>query len=141
MKAGEQTKIKLDLSMPVQFLKGVGPARAKAFAQLGVHAVGDLLEYFPRDWNFAPEAMKINHMRPGRTATIVGMVESIDYQSFRRSPIFEAMLSDETGVCRIVWFHGGYLRDQLRPGLVIAASGKVASYKHQLQMKIGRAHV
>jgi len=134
MKAGEQTKIKLDLSMPVQFLKGVGPARAKAFAQLGVHAVGDLLEYFPRDWNFAPEAMKINHMRPGRTATIVGMVESIDYQSFRRSPIFEAMLSDETGVCRIVWFHGGYLRDQLRPGLVIAASGKVASYKHQLQM-------
>ncbi len=134
MKAGEQTKIKLDLSMPVQFLKGVGPARAEAFAQLGVHTVGDLLEYFPRDWNFAPEAIKINHMRPGRTATIVGMVESIDYQSFRRSPIFEAMLSDETGVCRIVWFHGGYLRDQLRPGLVIAASGKVASYKHQLQM-------
>jgi ATP-dependent DNA helicase RecG len=134
MKAGEQTKVKVDLSMPVQFLKGVGPVRAEAFAQLGVNTVGDLLEYFPRDWNFAPGAIKINQMRPGRTATIVGMVESIDYQSFRRSPVFEAILSDETGVCRIVWFHGGYLRNQLRPGLVIAASGKVTSYKHQLQM-------
>jgi ATP-dependent DNA helicase RecG len=134
MKAGEQTETKVELSTPVQYLKGVGPARAKAFAQLGVHTVGDLLEYFPRDWNFAPSAIKINRMRSGRTATIVGMVESTDYQSLRRSPIFEAMLSDETGVCRIIWFHGGYLRGQVKPGHVIAASGKVTSYKHQLQM-------
>jgi len=120
--------------MPVQFLKGVGPARAKTFAQLGVQTVGDLLEYFPRDWAFTPRAVKINQMRPDRTATIVGLVESTDYQTFRRRPIFETMLSDETGMCRIVWFHGGFLRDQLRPGQVIMASGKVTSYKHQLQM-------
>ena len=125
---------KLDLSMPVQYLKGVGPARARTFAQLGVHTVGDLLEYFPRDWNFSPEPIKINQMQPGRTATIVGMVESTDYQSYRRQPIFEAIISDDTEVCRIIWFHGGYLRDQLKPGQVIMASGKAALYKHQLQM-------
>ena len=39
----------IKLSMPVQFLKGVGPARAEIFAKLGVVTVGDLLEYFPRD--------------------------------------------------------------------------------------------
>jgi len=120
--------------MPVQYLKGVGPARAGTFAQLGVHTVGDLLEYFPRDWVFAPDAIKINQMRPDRSATIVGLVESTDYQSFRRQPVFEVMLSDETGVCRIVWFHGGYLRGQLRPGHVIIASGKASVYKHQMQM-------
>ncbi|MFQ5769252.1 MAG: OB-fold nucleic acid binding domain-containing protein, partial [bacterium] len=122
------------LSMPVQYLKGVGPARAKVFAQLGVHTVVDLLEYFPRDWNFAPEALKIGQMRPGQTTTIIGLVESVDYQSYRQPPIFEAILSDETGVCRIVWFHGGFLRNQLKPGQLITASGKVALYKHQLQM-------
>ncbi|MHC4644262.1 MAG: ATP-dependent DNA helicase RecG [Planctomycetota bacterium] len=125
---------RLDLSMPVQYLKGVGPARAEAFAQLGVNTVGDLLEYFPRDWVFAPQAIKINQMRPDRTCTIVGLVESTDYQSFRRQPIFEVQMSDETGVCRIVWFHGGFLRDQIRPGQVLMASGKVALYRHQLQM-------
>lgn len=129
-----KTKSKLEVSTPVQFVKGVGPARAKVFAQLGVHTVGDLLEYFPRDWVFAPEPVKIRQMRPGRAATIVGLVESTDYQSFRRQPLFEAIVCDETGVCRIVWFHGGYLQNQLRPGQVIMASGKVASYKHQLQM-------
>jgi ATP-dependent DNA helicase RecG len=73
-------------------------------------------------------------MQPGRTVTVVGMVESTDYQSYRRQPMFEAVISDDTDVCRIIWFHGGYLRDQLKPGQVIMASGKVALYKHQLQM-------
>jgi len=127
-------KFEINLSTPVQYLKGVGPARAKAFAQLGVHTVGDLLEYFPRDWVFMPEAVKINQMRPDKMATIVGLVESTDYQGYRNPPIFEAIISDETGVCRIVWFHGGFLRNQLKPGQLIMAAGKVTSYKHQLQM-------
>jgi len=130
----EESQNRLDLSMPVQYLKGVGPARARAFAQLGVHTVADLLEYYPRDWNFEPELVKINQMQPDRTAAVIGLVESTDYQSARRQPIFEAIISDDTGVCRIIWFHGGFLRDQLRPGQVIMASGKVALYKHQLQM-------
>ena len=127
-------KGKLELSMSVQFLKGVGPVKARTFAQLGVHTIGDLLEYFPRDWVFAPEPIKINQMKQGQSVTIAGLVESTDYQSFRQPPIFEAMLADDTGLCRIVWFHGGYLRNQLKPGQLITASGKVALYKNQLQM-------
>jgi len=130
----EESQSRLDLSMPVQYLKGVGPARAKTFAQLGVETVGDLLEYFPRDWNFLPESTKIAQTQPGRPATIIGMVESIDYQGYRRQSIFEAVVSDDTGVCRIIWFHGGFLRNQLEPGQVIMASGKVTVYKHQLQL-------
>jgi ATP-dependent DNA helicase RecG len=130
----EKQKDKIDLSMPVQFLKGVGPARAKTFAQLGVCTVGDLLEYFPRDWVFASEPVKINQIQEGQSVTIIGQVESTDYQSYRKLPIFEAALADETGVCRIVWFHGGYLRNQISPGMVLMASGKVSLYKHQLQM-------
>jgi len=128
------SKFEITLSTPVQYLKGVGPARANAFAQLGVETVGDLLEYFPRDWIFAPGAIKINQMQTSQMATIVGLVESTDYQSYRKPPIFEAILSDDTGACRIVWFHGGFLRNQLKPGQVIVASGKVSSYRHQLQM-------
>ncbi|MBN2128769.1 MAG: ATP-dependent DNA helicase RecG [Sedimentisphaerales bacterium] len=124
----------LDLSTPVQYIKGVGPARAQIFAELGVETVGDLLEYYPRDWIFAPDHIKIARMRPNEQATIVALVESTDYQSYRRVPLFEAMVSDDTGVCRIVWFRGGYLRNQLQPGQILMASGTVALYKHQLQM-------
>jgi ATP-dependent DNA helicase RecG len=124
----------IKLSMPVQFLKGVGPARAQVFAKLGVVTVGDLLEYFPRDWVFAPEPKKISQLETGETAAIVGLVESTDFQNYRRPAIFEAMVSDETGICRIIWFNGGYLRDQLRPGQAIMVWGKAGEYKHQLQL-------
>jgi ATP-dependent DNA helicase RecG len=130
----QNSKGEITLMMPVQYLKGVGPARAEVFAQLGVHTVGDLLEYFPRDWMFAPRVVKISQMKPNQTAAVIGQVESTDYQSYRRQPLFEAMISDDTGLCRIVWFHGGYLQKQLQPGQVIMASGKAALYRHQLQM-------
>jgi len=130
----KESRSNIRLSMPVQFLKGVGPTRAEVFARLGVHTVGDLLEYFPRDWVFMPRAIKIDQMEPNRTAAVIGQGESTDYQSYRRRPMFEAMISDDTGICRIIWFHGRYLRDKLHPGQVIMASGKVTLYKHQLQM-------
>jgi len=35
-------------------------------------------------------------MRPNEPTTIVGLVESIDFQQYRRQPLLEAMISDET---------------------------------------------
>jgi ATP-dependent DNA helicase RecG len=118
----------------VQYVKGVGPARAKTFAQLGVQTVGDLLEYYPRDWVFAPSPVKIAQLRPNETASVIAQVESTDDRDYRRPPLFEATISDDTDTCRVVWFHGGYLRNQLQPGQVVMLSGKVTLFKHQLQM-------
>lgn len=129
-----QSETGLSLSTPVQYLKGVGPARAETFKKLGVETVADLLEYYPRDWNFLPEPTKIGQIQPEETVTIIAMIESTDYQSSRRQPIFEAFISDDTGVCRAVWFHGGYLREQLEPGRIIMVWGKVTLYKHQVQL-------
>jgi ATP-dependent DNA helicase RecG len=130
----EKSENRLSISMPVQYVKGVGPVRAETFARLGVKTVGDLLEYYPRDWNFLPELIKIKQMQPGKDSAVIGLIESTDYQSYRRQPLFEAIISDDTGVCRIIWFHGGYLRNQLVPGQVIMVSGKANVYKHQLQL-------
>ncbi len=127
-------KENIALSTPVQYLKGVGPARAAVFEKLGVRTVADLLEYFPRDWVFAPGLVKIGQMKPEEPTTIIGLVESIDYREYRRPSVFEAVVSDDTGVCRIAWFNGGYLRSQVQLGRLILVSGKPTLYKHQLQM-------
>jgi len=124
----------MQLDTPIQFLKGVGPNRAQVFEGLGVRTVADLLEYFPRDWVFAPAPRKIEGLQANETVTVMGLIESTDYQSFRRMPLFEVMLADETGLLRLIWFRGAYLQKQLHPGEMLIASGKVSVYKHQLQL-------
>ena len=34
----------------IQFLKGIGPAKAKLFEALGIHTIGDLLYHYPRTY-------------------------------------------------------------------------------------------
>ena len=38
------------LSDPITMLKGIGPAKAKAFAQLNIVTLGDLICHFPRGY-------------------------------------------------------------------------------------------
>jgi len=124
----------IELSMPVQYLKGVGPAKAKLFAELEVHTVEDLLEYYPRDWIFAPKTTKIDQIKPGVEVTVQGLVESTDCIEYRRPAMFEVYLSDDTDVVRVIWFGGQYLKNQIEPGQMLIASGKVTVYKHQRQL-------
>ena len=130
----QQDANQITLETPVQFIKGVGPARAKSFAELGVETAGDLLEYYPRDWVFMPEPVKIAEVRANQTVCLVGIVEQTDWQPYRKVPIFEITLADETGYIRIVWFRGRYLMNQLEPGQALLVHGKVAKYKHHLQL-------
>ena len=120
--------------MPVQFLKGVGPARAQTFAKLEVKTAADLLEYYPRDWFFAPPPVKIEQLKPDHTVTLAGFVESTDWQAWRKPPYFEAYVNDDTGICRVIWFHGRFLQDKITPGVKIVVWGKTTLYKHQLQL-------
>ncbi|HDS85621.1 MAG TPA: ATP-dependent DNA helicase RecG [Phycisphaerales bacterium] len=124
----------MTLDTPVQFLKGVGPARAEALAELQVRTAGDLVEYFPRDWVFMPEPIPIARMEAGKKVSLMGLIESTDYHPHRRKPVFEIMLADGTGYCRVLWFHGGYLVNQLEPGRHLLVHGTVSRYKHMLQL-------
>ncbi len=130
----EKASNQINLDTPVQFLKGVGPARAAVFEKLGVKTAADLLEYWPRDWYFAPQPVKIRQIKLNQTVTLAGTIESTDWQVWRKPPYFEAYVNDETGMCRIVWFHGGFLQGKITPGQKLIVWGKVNKYKHQFQL-------
>ncbi len=118
----------------VQFLPGVGPQRALALAGLGVRTAKELLEYLPRDHQFLPEPALIGELRKDQQATVMGRVVNLRYAARTRPPRLDVRLEDDTAACRLVWFHGGYLRDQLLPGDILAAWGKVSRYKDTLQL-------
>ena len=49
----------------VQFVRGVGPFRAKHFARLGVRTVRDLIEYFPFRHELTPRSVPIGSLVDG----------------------------------------------------------------------------
>lgn len=124
----------LDLDTQIQFVKGVGPARAKAFDKVGVTTLADLLEYYPRKWSFSPEPTKIKDLQPNQDACVIGIIEQTDFQKFRKPQTFTAYIADDSAACKVIWFNGSYLQKQLEPGKIIMVSGKVNLYKHQLQI-------
>ena len=64
----------LSFSDPVQYLKGVGPARGKAFQALGVFTVEDLLRHYPRTYEDRTKVLPIAGLEVGQPACFRAMV-------------------------------------------------------------------
>ena len=122
------------LARPVESLDGVGPTRAKAFKALGVRTLGDLLEYFPRTYQYESSELSIGQLVADQIQTARGEVVAVDYLSVRPRPRFEATLSDGTGKLSLTWFHSAYLRRQIHPGMHIRVQGRVKFFRNLPQI-------
>jgi len=125
----------LALDTPIQFVRNVGPVRARQLEALGIRTLEELLTYFPRRFDLRRQCQPIRSIRGDEEAvTVAGEVRYVN-ENLGRKPWFEAVLVDDSGLpITAKWFHGGYLRGKIRPGLTLAASGKVSVFRETLQL-------
>lgn len=122
------TDAKSPLEQPVQFLKGVGPARAEALEAVGIKTVSDLLYYIPRRYLDRSEIRPIAELQPGKLVTVLGRVVSSEMKLGRRERL-HVMIRDKSGFLDLVWFSGiRYFQKVFRRNLLISASGTVNLY-------------
>ncbi len=118
----------MDLSTPLQYVKGIGPARAQMLESKALLTVEDLLGYAPFRYEDRTNVKTIAQLAPGEMATVMAEVKSAHLAGFRRRNLglFEAIFQDSSGQ-RLLgkWFHGGYLADRFLPGLRVALYGKI----------------
>ncbi len=123
---GQSTSAHVPLNLPVQYLKSVGPQRAKLLNRLGIVSVEDLLNHFPRRYEDRRNIKSIAQVVPGEVETVRGVVLSHQELSPRRGlKIFKIGLDDGTGTLQAVWFNNPYVLKQLPRGVQILATGKV----------------
>ena len=72
------------LTLPLQFLKGVGPRRAADLEHAGLLTVEDLLYRFPIRYEDRSRLQPIASLKPGETASIAGRIVSCGLRSTRR---------------------------------------------------------
>lgn len=115
----------LELSTPVQYIKGIGPRLAEVLGAKGIHTVADLLFYLPFRYEDRLNPRGIAELRPGEMATVIGEVRNSGLFRTRRMPIFQMTAGQGRARIKCLWFNGTYLRDRFKPGQMVALYGKV----------------
>ncbi|MFB0515743.1 MAG: ATP-dependent DNA helicase RecG [Candidatus Neomarinimicrobiota bacterium] len=124
----------LYFSDPVQYVKGIGPVRAEALAEVGIMTVADLLYYFPRRYLDRRNVALISDLRIGEQATVLARVVGQGIKYTRHRKFFQVTVTDDSGTLACVWFHGlEWMQKRFRVGDRVAVHGKVEFYQH-LQM-------
>ncbi len=119
----------------VQFLKTVGPARARALGRLGVSAVGDLLTLLPRAWFDRSRLTPIPRLEIGKAATVAGEVLTAGERRTRRGRTLQTVtVGDPGGILFCQWFNQSYLLKQFRTGVKVMLSGTPQVHSGRLQM-------
>ena len=106
------------LATPVQFLKGVGPARAELLERLGLHTARDVLFFFPRDYQDLSDERDVEQLEEGKLQSVRGVVEDIDLRSTSAGGcILGVSVRCRTGHLRAIWFNQPFMRERftLRP--------------------------
>jgi ATP-dependent DNA helicase RecG len=115
------------LTVPIQYLKGVGPKMAERFAAKKIATVEDLLYFLPRAYEDRREIKKINKLEPGKTQTIIGNVILTQAKYYGKKRILEVIVSDNTANMTAKWFKGqmSYLTGTFKKGTRVIFTGSV----------------
>jgi ATP-dependent DNA helicase RecG len=129
----------MDLTTPLTYVKGVGPARAAMLEAKGLATVEDLLVYVPFRYEDRSNMKPVSQLAPGEMATVIAEVRSVKLSGFKRRNLgmFEARVTDSSrAILLCKWFHGGYLANVFAEGMRVALYGKVEfdSYSGEVAM-------
>ncbi len=114
----------MNMSDRVENLKGVGPAVASKLNVLGIRTVNDLINYYPRRYEDYSKVSLIKDIKPGNSVTIKGVVKQVNGRYVRRGMhITEALVSDNSGSMKLVWFNQPYRAGAIKPNQVYYVSG------------------
>lgn len=122
----------LTLETKIEEMKKVGPAYLKRLRKLKLATIRDLFFHFPRRYDDFSQIVPINQLETGQLATILGTVAEIKtIRTFRRKiTLTEAIIKDETGSVKAIWFNQPYLNQTLSKGKKVWFAGKAVSEKN-----------
>lgn len=131
----------MELSDDIEVLKGVGPKKAQQLHGLGLCSLFDLLTHFPRSYEDQSSITPIGRLEAGERATVAGVITGLqEKRAGRRGMvILTATISDGTGFLQLTWFNQKFLKQKLKTGRRIFASGRTAyAYGGQGQLAMSQ---
>ncbi|MFC1897439.1 ATP-dependent DNA helicase RecG [Chloroflexota bacterium] len=120
--------VKQSIDSPITVIKGISSSLATKFGKLGVKTMRDLLYFFPHRHLDYSQGKSISQLIEGEEETIIANVWQAQETRLGGRRSTEAIVGDETGNVRIVWFNNPYLAKTLKTNTRIVVSGRVSSF-------------
>ena len=121
-----------DLETRVQFIKGVGEARAKTLAKQNIFSINDLLRNYPRayeDWN---NVVSIRDAQINESVCLKAIVAErpAAVRINGGKMLVKTAIADGTDYMHIVFFNNKYVKDQLKENEEYLFFGKITKDKY-----------
>lgn len=118
----------MELHDSITAIKGIGPKKAEAFANLGINTIEDLIFTFPRIYEDRREIKSIEDLKAGEAAVFRGTVTAVkaggyNYRRNGKRPV-SMLVTDDTGSIEVVFFNAGYLSRTIHSGDSFVFYGK-----------------
>ncbi len=126
--------IKLSDSLTV--LPKIGKTTASYLQKLDLNTVLDLLFYFPNRYQDLSKKSSIASLTLGELVNVQGEIILIQARRSysRRLSLTEALVKDESGTVKVVWFNQPFITRSLKMGDKVSLTGKVSSYQGQIML-------
>ncbi len=126
----------MQISDRIDSVKGIGEKTRALFEKLNLYTVGQLLTYYPRDYESFSGPVPVESLREGSTGVIEASVSRIsETRAGGRMTILTCVATDPSGSILLTWFNQPYLKKQLSMGYRYIFRGKISKKGNQLRME------
>ncbi|MCH2213873.1 MAG: ATP-dependent DNA helicase RecG [Flavobacteriales bacterium] len=125
------------LDTPLNFVKGIGPARAELLSsELRMRTVVDLLQHYPFRYVDRSKVLSISQLQETNDfVQVKGVLGKLIEEGTGRNRRLKSSLRDDSGVMEFIWFKGlKWIKESLKPGKQYIAFGKIGAYKGRPSM-------
>ncbi len=125
------------LLSPLDYLKGVGPQRAKLLqSEVGLNSYKDLIEYYPFRYIDRTQFYKIKDLHQSSAEVqIIGVITEIRLVNHKRRKRLVATFEDNSGEMELIWFQGyKWIREQIKMEKPYVIFGKLNFFNGQISM-------
>ena len=128
----------MDLSTPIEYLKGIGPERSKLIKNvLGISTVEDFLYFFPLRYLDKSKIYRVADLKEENVEIqLKGRIYDLKEITYGRGQKrLSAKFRDETGALDLVWFqYTQWLKDQIPLNKELYIFGRVSLFGQQFSM-------
>ncbi len=127
----------LKLKTPIEYVKGVGPARGELLQkELNIFTVQDLIQHYPFRYVDKSQFYKINQLSPDMPSVqFIGKLGEVRELGSARAKRLVAQAYDDTGRIELIWFKGiKWVKSSLKSGGQYVFFGKPSVFNGNLNV-------